>query len=90
MAVEARGEVQSPDLGPLAENGVSVQGVDIVKPGPAAHDLFVDACAGAGTLGLVAALRLFPGVVLNDAWGPAAWFAGLNLAVNREALLVDR
>ena len=53
-------------------------------------DLFVDACAGAGTLGLVAALRLVPGVVLNDAWGPAAWFAGLNLAVNREALLVDR
>jgi len=52
-------------------------------------DLFVDACAGAGTLGLVAALRLVPEVVLNDAWGPAAWFAGLNLAVNREALLVD-
>jgi hypothetical protein len=52
-------------------------------------DLFVDACAGAGTLGLVAALRLVPAVVLNDAWGPAAWFAGLNLAANREALLVD-
>ncbi len=51
--------------------------------------LFVDACAGVGTLGLVAALRLVPAVVLNDAWGPAAWFAGLNLAVNREALLVD-
>ena len=53
-------------------------------------DLFVDACAGVGTLGLVAALRLVPGVVLNDVWGPAAWFAGANLAVNREALLVDR
>jgi hypothetical protein len=52
-------------------------------------DLFVDACAGVGTLGLVAALRLVPAVVLNDAWGPAAWFAGLNLAANREALLVD-
>jgi hypothetical protein len=52
-------------------------------------DLFVDACAGVGTLGLVAALRLVPGVVLNDAWGAAAWFAGLNLAVNRESLLVD-
>lgn len=52
-------------------------------------DLFVDACAGVGTLGLVAALRLVPTVVLNDAWGPAAWFAGLNLAANREALLVD-
>jgi hypothetical protein len=52
-------------------------------------DLFVDACSGAGTLGLVAALRLVPSVVLNDAWGPAAWFAGLNLAVNRDALLVD-
>lgn len=52
-------------------------------------DLFVDACAGVGTLGLVAALRLVLTVVLNDAWGPAAWFAGLNLAANREALLVD-
>ena len=52
-------------------------------------DLFVDACAGVGTLGLVAALRLVPAVVLNDAWGSAVWFAGLNLAVNREALLVD-
>jgi hypothetical protein len=51
--------------------------------------LFVDACCGAGTLGLAAALRLVPSVVLNDAWGPAAWFAGLNLAVNREALLVE-
>jgi hypothetical protein len=53
-------------------------------------DLFVDACAGVGTLGLVAALRLVPKVVLNDAWGPVAWFAGLNLATNREALLVDK
>ncbi len=52
-------------------------------------DLFIDACAGVGTLGLVAALRLVPTVVLNDSWGPAAWFAGLNLAANREALLVD-
>ncbi len=52
-------------------------------------DLFVDACAGVGTLGLVAALRLVPAVVLNDSWGPAAWFSGLNLAVNRESLLVD-
>jgi hypothetical protein len=52
-------------------------------------DLFVDACAGVGTLGLVAALRLVPAVVLNDAWGPAAWFAGLNIAANREALLVE-
>jgi hypothetical protein len=52
-------------------------------------DVFIDACAGVGTLGLVAALRLVPTVVLNDAWGPAAWFAGLNLAVNREAMLVD-
>ncbi|NLX49474.1 MAG: hypothetical protein GXY82_06310 [Methanospirillum sp.] len=50
-------------------------------------DVFVDACAGVGTLGLAAALRLVPAVVLNDAWGPAAWFAGLNLHANREALL---
>ncbi len=52
-------------------------------------DIFIDTCAGVGTLGLVAALRLVPTVVLNDAWGPVTWFAGLNLATNREALLVD-
>lgn len=51
--------------------------------------VFVDACSGAGTLGLFAALRRVPRVVLNDIWGPAAWFAGLNLLVNRESLLVD-
>jgi len=51
-------------------------------------DIFVDACAGIGTLGLVAGLRFVPMVVLNDRWGPAAWFAGLNLEANRAALLV--
>ncbi len=53
-------------------------------------DVFVDACAGVGTLGLVAGLRFVPTVVLNDRWGPAAWFAGLNLEANRAALLVGK
>ncbi|MGD9936211.1 MAG: hypothetical protein AB7S61_01900 [Methanoregulaceae archaeon] len=53
-------------------------------------DVFVDACAGVGTLGLVAGLRLVPTVVLNDRWGPAAWFAGLNLEVNRASLMIDK
>ena len=53
-------------------------------------DVFVDACAGVGTLGLVAGLRLVPTVVLNDRWGPAAWFAGLNLEVNRASLMIEK
>ncbi|HQJ87419.1 MAG TPA: hypothetical protein PLY91_02610 [Methanoregulaceae archaeon] len=52
-------------------------------------DVFVDACAGVGTLGLVAGLRRVPTVVLNDRWGPAAWFAGLNLEVNRAPLGIE-
>lgn len=51
--------------------------------------LFIDACCGAGTLGLAAALAGTPAVVFNDAYGPAAFWTAFNIAVNREALLVE-
>ncbi|EJG06247.1 hypothetical protein Metli_0275 [Methanofollis liminatans DSM 4140] len=50
--------------------------------------LFIDACCGAGTLGLAAALAGTPVVVFNDAYGPAAFWTAFNIAVNRDALLV--
>jgi hypothetical protein len=43
----------------------------------------VDACAGAGTLGLCAARHGVRGVVLNDAWFAAAFWSAMNLHVNR-------
>ncbi|QYZ79419.1 hypothetical protein E2N92_08235 [Methanofollis formosanus] len=51
--------------------------------------VFVDACCGAGTLGLAAALTGTPEVVFNDAYGPAAFWTAVNLMANREALLID-
>jgi len=51
--------------------------------------VFIDACCGAGTLGLTAALAGTPVVVFNDAYGPAAFWTAINVAVNRGALLVD-
>jgi hypothetical protein len=52
--------------------------------------IFVDACCGAGTLGLTAALAGTPFVVFNDAYGPAAFWTAFNTGVNRDALLVER
>lgn len=43
----------------------------------------VDACSGAGTLGLCAARHGIPGVILNDAWYAAAFWSATNLHVNR-------
>lgn len=51
--------------------------------------VFVDACCGAGTLGLAAALTGTPEVIFNDAYGPAAFWTAVNLIANREALLFD-
>ncbi|QSZ67399.1 hypothetical protein RJ40_07725 [Methanofollis aquaemaris] len=51
--------------------------------------VFVDACCGAGTLGLAAALAGTPEVVFNDAYGPATFWTAVNLMVNRKALLID-
>jgi hypothetical protein len=50
---------------------------------------FVDACCGAGTLGLAAARMGVPRVICNDAWYAAAYWAGFNLLVNRDLLRVE-
>ncbi|WP_298667132.1 hypothetical protein [uncultured Methanofollis sp.] len=50
---------------------------------------FVDACSGAGTLGLAAALAGVPEVVFCDAHGPAAFWTAANIRANRDAFLVD-
>lgn len=47
---------------------------------------FVDACCGAGTLGLAAGRTGVPRVIYNDAWYAAAFWTACNLQVNREAL----
>ncbi|HOI13430.1 MAG TPA: hypothetical protein PLG75_06200 [Methanoculleus sp.] len=47
---------------------------------------FVDACSGAGTLGLAAARAGIPHVIANDAWYAAAYWTACNLRVNREFL----
>ncbi|SCL74883.1 hypothetical protein L21_0767 [Methanoculleus chikugoensis] len=47
---------------------------------------FVDACSGAGTLGIAAARAGVPRVIANDAWYAAAFWTACNIAVNREFL----
>ena len=47
---------------------------------------FVDACSGAGTLGLAAVRAGVPHVIANDAWYAAAYWTACNLQVNREFL----
>jgi hypothetical protein len=49
-------------------------------------DVFIDACCGAGTLGISALLAGVPAVVFNDAWYPAAFWSAINLRVNRSLL----
>ncbi|MDK2890958.1 MAG: hypothetical protein PWR21_1590 [Methanoculleus sp.] len=50
---------------------------------------FVDACCGAGTLGLAAARAGIPRVIANDAWYAAAYWTACNLRVNREFLGIE-
>jgi len=50
---------------------------------------FVDACSGAGTLGLAAARAGVPRVIANDAWFAAACWTACNLRVNREFLGIE-
>jgi hypothetical protein len=50
---------------------------------------FVDACSGAGTLGLAAARAGIHHVVTNDAWYAAACWTACNLQVNREFLDIE-
>lgn len=52
--------------------------------------IFVDACSGAGTLGIVAGLHDVPHVIMNDAWYAAAFWSAYNLGVNRENLGFDK
>ena len=47
---------------------------------------FVDACSGAGTLGLAAARAGVPHVIANDAWYAAAFWTACNFRVNQEVL----
>lgn len=56
---------------------------------PPAH-MFVDACSGAGTLGLVAASLGVPHVILNDAWYASAFWSAFNLEVNRCYLKLEK
>ncbi|MGD0081058.1 MAG: hypothetical protein ABSB80_10500 [Methanoregula sp.] len=51
---------------------------------------FVDACSGAGTLGLSAACLGVPRVVMNDAWYASAFWSAFNLEVNRGYLRIRR
>lgn len=50
---------------------------------------FIDACCGAGTLGLAAALAGVPEVIFCDAHGPAAFWTAANIRANRDVLLID-
>ncbi|MDH7593764.1 MAG: hypothetical protein QHG99_05335 [Methanomicrobiales archaeon] len=52
--------------------------------------VFVDACCGAGTLGILAGMIGTPHVVLNDAWYAAAFWTSYNLRVNMESMLLER
>jgi hypothetical protein len=51
--------------------------------------IFVDACCGAGTLGILGGILGVPRVILNDAWYAAAFWTAMNLEVNREFLLIE-
>lgn len=50
---------------------------------------FVDACCGAGTLGLTGARLGVSHVLLNDTWYAAAFWAAYNAGVNREFFRID-
>jgi hypothetical protein len=50
---------------------------------------FVDACCGAGTLGITGARLGVLHVILNDTWYAAAFWAAYNTEVNREFFRID-
>ena len=52
--------------------------IEMNRPG-----VFIDACSGAGTLGIAALLAGVPSVIFNDAWYPAAFWSAVNIHVNR-------
>lgn len=51
--------------------------------------LFVDCCAGAGTLGIAGAILGVPHLILNDPWYSASYFSAFNLLVNKKAIGLD-
>ncbi|MDD4127178.1 MAG: hypothetical protein PHV39_05770 [Methanomicrobium sp.] len=51
---------------------------------------FIDACCGAGTLGISAALFGVNSVVFNDIWYPAAFWTEVNLYANRKMLEIEK
>lgn len=60
---------------------------EVIRHEPA---VFVDAACGVGTLSITAGQYGIPRVIMNDAWGYAAFWAAVNLDVNHEALGLDR
>ncbi|WFN34225.1 hypothetical protein L1S32_10315 [Methanogenium sp. S4BF] len=52
--------------------------------------VFVDAACGVGTLSITAGQYGIPRVIMNDAWGYAAYWAAVNLDINQEALGLER
>ncbi|MBP2133440.1 hypothetical protein J2128_001394 [Methanomicrobium sp. W14] len=52
-------------------------------------ETFIDACCGAGTLGISAALFGVNSVVFNDIWYPAVFWTIVNLCCNREILEIE-
>jgi hypothetical protein len=53
-------------------------------------EVFVDPTCGVGTLSITAGQYGIPRVIMNDAWGYAAYWAAINLGINRDALGLDR
>ena len=51
--------------------------------------VFVDAACGVVTLGITAGQHGIPQVIMNDAWGYAAYWAAVNLDINRDMLGLD-
>jgi hypothetical protein len=52
-------------------------------------EYFVDACCGAGTLGLTAARMGVPHIIMNDLWYAAAFWTAYNMQVNREYFKIE-
>jgi hypothetical protein len=70
-------------------NDLKLRSVEQHVGNPPVHS-FVDACCGAGTLGLAAACLGVPKVVMNDAWYASAFWSAFNLEVNRDYLHISR
>jgi len=70
-------------------NDLKIRAVEKRVGKPPVND-FIDACSGAGTLGLTAACLGVPHVVMNDAWYASAFWSAFNLEVNRDYLKLKK